>query len=83
MRVTATDIRDQQKPPLMRCGEPWNRLKRSLELCAEAEADILSIESVGGKEVHDHALMYGDFPGIILALVCSRYSMYPSSAPQL
>ena len=37
-------------------------------LCAEAGADILSIESVGGKEVHDRALMYGDFPGIVLAL---------------
>ena len=68
LRVTPTDIRDQHKPPLMRRGEPWDRLKRSLELCAEAGADILSIESVGGKEVHDQALMYGDFPGIILAL---------------
>ena len=40
----------------------------SLELCAEAGADILSIESVGGKEVHDRALMFGDFPGIVFAL---------------
>ena len=52
----------------MRSGEPWERLKRSLELCAEAGADILSIESIGGKEVHDQALMYGDFPGIVFAL---------------
>ena len=68
LRVTPTDIRDQQKPPLMRTGEPWQRLKRSLELCAEAGADILSIESIGGKEVHDQALMYGDFSGIVFAL---------------
>jgi methanol--5-hydroxybenzimidazolylcobamide Co-methyltransferase len=68
LRVTPTDIRDQQKPPLMRTGEPWKRLRRSLELCAEAGADILSIESIGGKEVHDQALMYGDFPGIVFAL---------------
>jgi methanol--5-hydroxybenzimidazolylcobamide Co-methyltransferase len=68
LRVTPTDIRDQQKPPLMRTGEPWQRLKRSLELCAAAGADILSIESIGGKEVHDQALMYGDFPGIVFAL---------------
>jgi methanol--5-hydroxybenzimidazolylcobamide Co-methyltransferase len=52
----------------MRTGEPWQRLKRSLELCAEAGADILSIESIGGKEVHDQALMYGDFSGIVFAL---------------
>ena len=47
LRVTPTDIRDQQKPPLLRTGEPWQRLRRSFELCAEAGADILSIESVG------------------------------------
>jgi methanol--5-hydroxybenzimidazolylcobamide Co-methyltransferase len=68
LRVTPTDIRDQKKPPLMRTGEPWERLKRSFELCAEAGADILSVESIGGKEVHDQALMYGDFPGIVFAL---------------
>jgi methanol--5-hydroxybenzimidazolylcobamide Co-methyltransferase len=68
LRVTPTDIRDQRKPPLLRTGEPWERLRRSLELCAEAGADILSIESVGGKEVHDQALMYGDFAGIVFAL---------------
>ena len=68
LRVTPTDIRDQQKPPLLRTGEPWQRLRRSLELCAEAGADILSIESVGSKEVHDQALMFGDFPGIVFAL---------------
>lgn len=68
LRVTPTDIRDQQKPPLLRSGEPWEQLKRSFELCAEAGADILSIESVGGKEVHDQALMYGDFSGIVFAL---------------
>ena len=68
LRVTPTDIRDQRKPPMLRTGEPWERLRRSLELCAEAGADILSIESIGGKEVHDQALMYGDFAGIVFAL---------------
>ena len=68
LRVTPTDIRDQLKPPQLRSGQPWERLRSSLEMCAEAGADILSIESVGGKEVHDQALMYGDFPGIVFAL---------------
>jgi methanol--5-hydroxybenzimidazolylcobamide Co-methyltransferase len=68
VRVTPTDIRDQLKPPKLRTAQPWERLKRSFELCAAAGADILSIESVGGKEVHDQALMYGDFPGIVFAL---------------
>jgi len=68
LRVTPTDIRDQSKPPRLRAGEPWERLRRSLELCAAAGADILSIESVGGKEVHDQALMFGDVPAIVFAL---------------
>jgi methanol--5-hydroxybenzimidazolylcobamide Co-methyltransferase len=68
LRVTPTDMRDQMKPPQLRMGPGWESLKRSFELCAEAGADILSVESVGGKEVHDQALMYGDFPGIVFAL---------------
>jgi len=68
LRVTPTDMRDQLKPPLMRSGPGWECLLRSFELCAEAGADILSVESIGGKEVHDQALMYGDFEGIVFAL---------------
>ena len=68
LRVTPTDLRDIQKPPLMRSGYGWERLQKSLELCTAAGADILSVESTGGKEVHDQALMYGDVPGMIFAL---------------
>jgi methanol--5-hydroxybenzimidazolylcobamide Co-methyltransferase len=68
LRVTPTDIREQNKPPLMRRGEPYEHLHRSFELNAEAGADILSIESIGGKEVHDKALMFADIPGIVLGL---------------
>jgi methanol--5-hydroxybenzimidazolylcobamide Co-methyltransferase len=68
LRVTPTDMRDQLKPPQMRTGQGWECMRRSFELCAEAGADILSVESIGGKEVHDQALMYGDFPGIAFAL---------------
>jgi methanol--5-hydroxybenzimidazolylcobamide Co-methyltransferase len=39
-----------------------------METCAAAGADVLSIESVGGKEVHDEALLYGDLRGVIFAL---------------
>jgi methanol--5-hydroxybenzimidazolylcobamide Co-methyltransferase len=68
LRVTPTDLRDQQRPPQLRTGHGWDCLRQSFEFCAEAGADILSVESVGGKEVHDQALMYGDFPGIVFAL---------------
>jgi methanol--5-hydroxybenzimidazolylcobamide Co-methyltransferase len=68
LRVTPTDIRDQGKPPQLRTGPAWEHLRRSFELCRDAGADILSIESVGGKEVHDQALMYGEVPGLVFAL---------------
>lgn len=68
LRVTPTDIRDQTKPPVLRSGPGWEHLKRSFALCIAAGADIVSIESVGGKEVHDQALMYGDVQGILFAL---------------
>jgi methanol--5-hydroxybenzimidazolylcobamide Co-methyltransferase len=68
LRVTPTDIREQGKPPLLRRGDGCEKLLRSFELCAQAGADILSIESIGGKEVHDQALLYGDVPGVVFAL---------------
>ncbi len=68
LRVTPTDIREKAKPPRLRQGEPCETLLRAFELSAEAGADILSIESVGGKEVHDKALVIADIPAIAFAL---------------
>jgi len=68
LRVTPTDIRDQAKPPALRTGDPWKRLKRSFELCIAAGAHLLSIESIGGKELHDPGLMYGDVRAMVFAL---------------
>jgi methanol--5-hydroxybenzimidazolylcobamide Co-methyltransferase len=78
LRVTPTDIREKRRPPLMRSGEPCETLFRSFECTAEAGADILSIESVGGKEVHDKALVVADIPGIAFALgvLCPRDMAY-------
>ena len=68
LRVTPTDVRDQGKPPLLRGGAPWEAVKRSLELCIEAGAHLVSIESIGGKELHDPGLMYGDIRAMVFAL---------------
>ncbi len=68
LRVTPTDIRDQPNAPALREGPAWDKLRRSFELCIAAGADIVSIESVGGKEVHDQALLYGDLKGIFFSL---------------
>ncbi|MCF6270836.1 MAG: hypothetical protein L3J41_14060 [Melioribacteraceae bacterium] len=68
LRVTVLDLRDADHPPLLRTGLPTEKTLKGFELCAQAGADILSIESVGGKEVHDQALMYGDLYGIVASL---------------
>ena len=68
LRVTPTDLRDAVRPPQLRAGKAWDDLRQSLETCAAAGAHVLSIESVGGKEVHDEALLYGDVAGIIFSL---------------
>ncbi len=68
LRVTPTDIRDAERPPVLRSGKQWDLLMESFRQCAGLGADILSIESVGGKEVDDVALMHGDVGGIVFAL---------------
>jgi methanol---5-hydroxybenzimidazolylcobamide Co-methyltransferase len=68
LRVTPVDLRDAIRPPQLRSGAMWETMRRSFAVCAEAGADILSIESVGGKEVHDEAMMYGDVAGVLFAL---------------
>lgn len=68
LRVTPNDIREFERPPLMRSGALWDDMVRSFELCAQAGADLLSIESTGGKEIHDDAILYADLPTVAFAL---------------
>jgi len=68
LRATITDLRDQDRPPLLRAGDACGRVLRSFAACADAGAHILSIESVGGKEVHDEALLFGDVRGLVFGL---------------
>jgi methanol---5-hydroxybenzimidazolylcobamide Co-methyltransferase len=68
LRVTIADIRDQIRPPNMRSGEQVDCMLQAMHLCASAGADILSIESTGGKEVHDQSLLEADIDGITFAL---------------
>jgi methanol--5-hydroxybenzimidazolylcobamide Co-methyltransferase len=68
LRVTPVDVRTSARPPQLRSGKDWETLRQSFVLCAEAGAHILSIESIGGKEVCDEALLSGDIEGIAFAL---------------
>ncbi len=68
LRVTICDTRDEKRPPKMRSGEAIKRIFDSFRENALAGADLLSIESIGGKEVNDRALMEGSIPGLLFSL---------------
>jgi methanol--5-hydroxybenzimidazolylcobamide Co-methyltransferase len=68
LRVTPTDVREFAKPPVIRSGPYWDNLIKTFDGCTQAGAELLSIESVGGKEVHDEALTYGDIQQVIFGL---------------
>lgn len=68
LRTTVCDIRDKDRPPRMRSGSATETMFASFRQNAAEGADLLSIESTGGKEVSDRALMEADVPGLLLAL---------------
>lgn len=68
LRITPNDTREMERPPRMRDGKLYEAMIQTFDGCAAAGAELLSIESVGGKEVHDEALMNGDIRGVIFAL---------------
>jgi methanol--5-hydroxybenzimidazolylcobamide Co-methyltransferase len=68
LRVTPNDIREFARPPIMRGGHFVDEMFRSFELCAQAGADFLAIESTGGKEIHDDAILNGDLHRSVFSL---------------
>ena len=68
LRITPNDTREFDRPPVLRHGAHWENMLRTFEGCARAGAELLSIESVGGKEIHDDALTMADLPAVIFAL---------------
>jgi methanol--5-hydroxybenzimidazolylcobamide Co-methyltransferase len=68
LRVTPNDNREFERPPLMRRGRHWDAMLELFESSVAAGAEFLSIESVGGKELHDEALVNGDLAASLFAL---------------
>ncbi|HVN55797.1 MAG TPA: methyltransferase MtaB domain-containing protein, partial [Anaerolineaceae bacterium] len=56
------------RPPLLRHGRFVEEMLRCFNLCAQAGADFLSVESTGGKEIHDEAILNGDLKTSAFAL---------------
>lgn len=68
LRLTPNDTRDHIRPPLMRRGEYWESMLELFARAGDAGADMISIESTGGKEVCDMALMAADLKTVVFAL---------------
>ena len=68
LRITPNDTREMERPPRMRSGKLYEAMIQTFDGCAAAGAELLSIESVGGKEIHDEALMLCDMRAVIFAL---------------
>jgi methanol--5-hydroxybenzimidazolylcobamide Co-methyltransferase len=68
VRITPNDIREGSDLEHMWHGRHWDLILDTFESCARSGADFLAIESVGGKEVHDEAIMYGDIKKSLFAL---------------
>jgi methanol---5-hydroxybenzimidazolylcobamide Co-methyltransferase len=68
LRATPNDTREFERPPLMRSGHYWDEMLETFDGCAKAGAELLSIESVGGKELHDEALQQCDLAMVVFSL---------------
>ncbi|MGF1453378.1 MAG: methyltransferase MtaB domain-containing protein [Opitutales bacterium] len=68
LRCTPNDNREFFRPPLMRSGRYWDAMQELFDRSAAAGSEFLSIESVGGKELHDDALVNGDLRTVIFSL---------------
>jgi methanol--5-hydroxybenzimidazolylcobamide Co-methyltransferase len=68
IRLTPNDTRDFDRPPRMRSSARIAAMLELFERGALAGGDLLSIESTGGKEVHDEALVTGNIRLAVFAL---------------
>ena len=68
IRLTPNDLRDFERPPLQRSSRLLDKMYQLFREGALAGGDMLSIESTGGKEVHDDALMNCDIRSAMFAL---------------
>jgi len=65
-RVTVADIRDFGKPG--HDEEAFNRMMKVFDLASSNGADVLSIESEGGKELFNYSIIRQDLLGIVSSL---------------
>jgi methanol---5-hydroxybenzimidazolylcobamide Co-methyltransferase len=68
IRLTPNDIRDYERPVRQRTGRYLEPMLQLFEEGARAGGNLLSIESTGGKEVCDEALMNCNIKEVIFSM---------------
>jgi len=68
VRITPNDIREGPNVTHMWDGRHYETMMKAFEGCAKTGADFMAIESVGGKELHDEAIMLCEIDKSIFAL---------------
>lgn len=68
LRTTVIDVREGRGLEHMYHGKQWENVLAAFRENGKIGADLLAIESIGGKEVHDEAILYCDIRKAIFAL---------------
>lgn len=68
IRLTPNDLREFERPAKQRSSQLLEPMMELFEQGMIAGGDLLSIESTGGKEVSDEALLMCDIKGMVFAL---------------
>ena len=68
LRHTIGDIRESRDFLELRGGDKYNTFLEAFEQCAKSGADMLSVESMGGKEIFDYAILRNDMAGILFGI---------------
>jgi len=67
LRHTIGDIRESRDFLDLR-GDKYSVFMEAFEQCAQNGADMLAVESMGGKEVFDHAILRNDMAGVLYGI---------------
>ena len=67
LRHTIGDIRENRDFLQLR-GDKYSVFLEAFEQCAKSGADMLAVESMGGKEVFDYAILRNDMAGILYGI---------------
>jgi len=68
LRATPVDIREDKESTHMWKGKHWEAILETFAGCAKEGADFLAIESIGGKDLHDDALVFCEITKSLFSL---------------